>query len=193
MAKDSELAGLPVGLEQAVDAAIRSAFKFDKEFFQLPLITCSQVCFEEYYVDASSYDDVEVLRLKLEDNLPKYGMGEDDANKYIFAILEAVQNAQQHSLNFEKGRQVRIHAMYTPYWDQFSVIYGGKPLDIELLRNLANRAYPLNEIHKGERGRGWTIMLGLCNIVHPTTDGSNNQVMLMKFKNPSEGYQAKNN
>ena len=135
----------------------------------------------KFYVNAGSANDLVRISNQIECKLKSYGIQADKIQSLIIALVEAINNAQQHGYLFAKDKIVvinlfKINDAY--FW--LGVESMGEPIPLKKIISLLNENNPLKS---GARsGRGYILMKNAVDVLYVSHYEFYTEVFLGIFK-----------
>ena len=112
------------------------------------------------------------------------GLSEKCASNVAFAVVEAVQNAQEHAYKWQKTDEkgnlntINVGSIFTPKYDIIGISSKGH-VRIDDIKDLIVK----NEgVRYATRGRGFYLMTKICNVVYPHQDDEHLEIMMIVMK-----------
>lgn len=153
------------------------------EYIKLPQVKREDIVVKDYEpLDGSS--DLMPFRDEVYSDIIARGAGEKSTNNFVYAVIEAVQNAQEHSYKWKKYdadgniNLITVAGFFTPIYNLIEVSSKGN-IDIDKIRNLISEN---EKIRYDSRGRGFFSMTKICDVVYPYQGEGNLEVMLILMK-----------
>ena len=117
----------------------------------------------KFNINASSVNDLVRISNQIERKLETYGVPVNKRQNLIIALIEAINNAQQHGYQFAKDKMVVIN-LFKIGNDYFliGIESMGKPIPMNKINTLLNENNPL--IIGARTGRGYILMKNSVDI-----------------------------
>jgi len=165
------------------DKLSREALILSPDYIKLPHVNLEDITVKEYSVLYGS-SDVGSLHDTVYSDLVIDGLSEKYASNVAFAVVEAVQNAQEHAYNWQKNDEkgnlntITVGSIFTPKYDIIGISSKGH-IKIDDIKDLIAK----NEhLRYTTRGRGFYIMTKICNVVYPHQDDEHLEIMMIVVK-----------
>ncbi len=162
-----------------INGLIKGDFKEIKKSPQT--IRLEDIKINKFTVNASSVNDLVQISNQIECKLKSYGIQADKIQSLIIALVEAINNAQQHGYLFAKDKIVvinlfKINDAY--FW--LGVESMGEPIPLKKIISLLNENNPLKS---GARsGRGYILMKNAVDVLYVSHYEFYTEVFLGIFK-----------
>jgi len=158
------------------------ALSVNPEYVHLPVHVLEDIVLAEASFDPTTLP--ETLLDYLTRTILSHGTDAKKAGEFVYSIMEAVQNAQEHGYHFEKYNadgdinKIQLSFIFTKQQDIVSVTSRGS-LDIEKAKKSVSST---ENLQLSNRGRGFYIMTKYCDVVYPLAENGMLDILLIKTK-----------
>jgi anti-sigma regulatory factor (Ser/Thr protein kinase) len=166
-----------------LESLSKEALIISPEYLNLPDVHLEDILTKDYNpLDGSS--DVMPFHDEIYSDFIREGLSEKCVNNFVFAVVEAIQNAQEHGYKWQKYdskgniNSIVIGGIFTPKYDVMGISSKGT-IDIDKIKKLISE----NEtIRYTPRGRGFYFMVKICDVVYPHQDEGYMEILLILMK-----------
>jgi anti-sigma regulatory factor (Ser/Thr protein kinase) len=140
------------------------------------------ITINKYYVNAYSVNDLMRISNQIEIKLELYGVPANKRQKFIIALVEAINNAQQHGYQFAKDKMVVINLFKI---GNGYIVIGiesiGEPISMNKINRFLKEDNPLKI---GVRtGRGFILMKKLVDVLYVSHYEFSTEIFIGIYKN----------
>jgi len=153
-----------------------------KKIEELPrAIRPEDITIDKFNVNASSVSDLLRISNRIECKLETYGVPVNKRQNLIIALIEAINNAQQHGFQFAKDKMVVINLFkISNNYFLIGIESMGEPIPLNKINTLLNENNPL--IIGARTGRGYILMKNSVDVLYVSHYNFYTEVFLGIFK-----------
>ena len=132
-----------------------------------------------FIIDASHAKEETLVPYHTQINryLSAFGFDYDSRFGFLYSIFEAINNAQEHTLNYESGRKVFVELFLARNLAFAGITASGAPYNV---KNAIRAVKSIGNTSK-ERGRGIYLMIRNCDLFYVSRSGNDAEVLLGKL------------